>query len=728
MTPAARLFAVACRRPAAPDADLLAAWATARDADAFAELVARYGPLVWRTCRAAAGPTPTAEDAFQATFLALSRQAGRVTAVAGFLHRTAGRAVRKAARRDRRPPPPLPPQVTADPLDRLTARELLAAVDAEIARLPERQRLPVLLCGVDGLSADEAARRLGWTAGAVRGRLQRGRAVLRFRLAAKGLTVPAAVGLATVPDRLATAAVAAACGGPVAAGVARLVPGGLSMWGMVKLAGLVGVVCGLAVAGGRPAADPLPPAVAPPDATVRLWERETDGVGSGVWHPDGKHVLAVGAFAAGVGKPHEVRAWEATTGKLAKTFPVPETHLAPLDRGDLMAVSKEGRTVAVGLRGKKAGDHAVAVWAWDRPADPPKLLPAADAVVGVCFIDGPKAERVVVLTESGELSVFPGGDDPKPAKSARLPKDRAGNRPRGVGLICHSTERLVATVDREQISFWNPDRLVPIGSAHPAAPSWHHPLALRPDGRRLTLFGESGVGADRRLILGGYALNTDSDDWGDRRVQAVPVQPMTGPLPSAGGQEWGLNHLSYHPGGRFLALAGKDGTTRVADATSARVAAEWAEGGPVRAAHFAPDGRRLLTVTARAVRVRDVAGRLVPLPPDRDLRLTHEKELDRFAGRWVVSAARIDGKDAPGLIGRDMSGQLVAVDPAVTPNAVNVRYEAGPRTGTLGYAIYEFLDADTYRICYSLDPDRRPSGFTADAGSRQSLFTLKRVK
>src|ERR1700682_2593827 len=68
--------------------------------------------------------------------------------------------------------PPAPPP---DPLAEVSGRELLRAVDEELARLPEKYRLPVLLCCVQGLSREEAARQLGWSAGAVKGRLERGR-------------------------------------------------------------------------------------------------------------------------------------------------------------------------------------------------------------------------------------------------------------------------------------------------------------------------------------------------------------------------------------------------------------------------------------------------------------------------------------------------------------------------------------------------------------------------
>src|SRR5439155_24898357 len=94
--------------------------------------------------------------------------------------------------------------------------ELVRVLDEELARLPERYRQPLLLCGVQGLARDEAARRLGWSGAALKGRLERGRRVLAERLARRGLGPCAgALGLlavAPVPDDLlaSTAGLAAA--------------------------------------------------------------------------------------------------------------------------------------------------------------------------------------------------------------------------------------------------------------------------------------------------------------------------------------------------------------------------------------------------------------------------------------------------------------------------------------------------------------------------------------
>jgi hypothetical protein len=101
-----------------------------------------------------------------------------------------------------------------DPLAELSARELLAAVEEEVRRLPEAYRLPVLLCCLEGRTREEAAALLGWSEGSVKGRLERGRARLHARLARRGLTLSAALAAA----ELSHGTVPAACVGPTVRG------------------------------------------------------------------------------------------------------------------------------------------------------------------------------------------------------------------------------------------------------------------------------------------------------------------------------------------------------------------------------------------------------------------------------------------------------------------------------------------------------------------------------
>src|SRR5256885_3344645 len=134
------------------DGELLAAFIQARDDAAFAALVRRHGPMVLGVCRRILRHAQDAEDACQATFLVLARKATTVRgrgALAGWLHRVAVRAASRL-RRDlaRRATEPLPEDVgRAEPVgDELVRREVRRAFDAEVGRLPERFRLPLVLC------------------------------------------------------------------------------------------------------------------------------------------------------------------------------------------------------------------------------------------------------------------------------------------------------------------------------------------------------------------------------------------------------------------------------------------------------------------------------------------------------------------------------------------------------------------------------------------------------
>lgn len=189
--------------------------ANAREAEsAFEALVARHGPLVLGVCRRLLDDPEDVEDAFQATFLVLARRAREVRvegSLGRWLHgvstRVAARARAAAARRRSRESAVGLEELAAARTDEVEARELRRVIDEELARLPERYRAPILLCHVVGLSHAEAAARLRWPVGTLSGRLSRGRALLRSRLARRGIGSGAVLGAWFASARAAEAAV-----------------------------------------------------------------------------------------------------------------------------------------------------------------------------------------------------------------------------------------------------------------------------------------------------------------------------------------------------------------------------------------------------------------------------------------------------------------------------------------------------------------------------------------
>jgi RNA polymerase sigma factor (sigma-70 family) len=180
-----------------PDRQLLDNFLAHRDESSFAELVRRHGPMVLNVCRGVLHNRHDAEDVFQATFLVLARKAASIRhreAVGGWLCEVAYRLARKEQesilrRRDREERTGAP--AIPDPLLDMTLRELHQVMMQELHRLPEKYRLPLVLCYLEGRTQAEAARQLGWPKDVVRGRLNRARVQLRVRLTRRGLALTA---------------------------------------------------------------------------------------------------------------------------------------------------------------------------------------------------------------------------------------------------------------------------------------------------------------------------------------------------------------------------------------------------------------------------------------------------------------------------------------------------------------------------------------------------------
>jgi RNA polymerase sigma factor (sigma-70 family) len=353
---------VAAPAEAVPDRELLKRFGQRREEEAFAALLRRHGPMVLRVCRRVLPREADAEDAFQATFLSLARHGHTIrshTALAGWLYQVAWHAahrIRIAAARRSRYEREAPIRATSDPLADMTAREMLTALDEALHRLPAKYRDPLVLCYLEGLAREEAARQLGCPLGTLKGRLERGKELLRAALERRGQSLSAALATAVVGYRSADAAVpgvltrttlcAAMLTTPAAVGLTMANVAAACFVLVLVTAGAVGWVESsrpteaprFALAAGEASAkrgasvglvdsthptkrtdafgDPLPQGAIARLGTIRF--RPGGYVNSLAFTPDGKRLVSHGYWSG-------VNVWDDATGKELRRFmPNPE--------------------------------------------------------------------------------------------------------------------------------------------------------------------------------------------------------------------------------------------------------------------------------------------------------------------------------------------------------------------------------------------------------------------
>lgn len=147
------------------DGQLLGHFIEQRDEASVAALVRRHSQMVWGVCRRILTSYHDAEDAFQASFLVLIRKATSIMPrelvgnwLYGVAHQTALKAramARKHRARERQVVEM--PEAAVKETDR--SRELKAVLDQELSRLPDKYRIPIVLCAIEGKTRKEAARR-----------------------------------------------------------------------------------------------------------------------------------------------------------------------------------------------------------------------------------------------------------------------------------------------------------------------------------------------------------------------------------------------------------------------------------------------------------------------------------------------------------------------------------------------------------------------------------------
>jgi RNA polymerase sigma factor (sigma-70 family) len=626
-----RRLAAAQHDRAAPDRELLERFISGRDEDAFSTLLRRHGPMVLGVCRRELRHAQDAEDAFQATFLILARKAASIRkrdALASWLHGVAVRAARNlrrgALRRAAREAPAADvPQ--PDAVAELTWREVQVALDEELERLPERFRAPLVLCCLEGRSRDEAARQLGWSPGALKGRLERGRELLRARLTRRGVALSAALvaatlapgALAAVPGPLALSALQAAK--LVAAG--KVVSAGLVSAPALSLAeatakgvwltnvkatlllilalGLAGAGAGWVAPGGKEAetraggpspaprlagrADEAPggegpvaarPAhilAAPPRGEVSLrplasWRLHTTLKGPG----SPLHAVAFspdGKTVAAGTEDGRVGAWDLGSGD--ESFTLPGT---PGGRVRSLVFAPDGGTLASGR-----ADGSVTVW------DVGRRAPARDAARGLApgvqtLLFGPGEAGLLWSRDDGAVEGEVRDGKPRPLLSGN---QATAGRHSPVRCTAVSPDGRTAARGMEDgsVGLWDTKSRTEKGSYRVHAHQvWC--VAFSPDGRVVASVDHFGVakawdaGAGRELAT--------SRHGGGGHVQALAFSPdgtvvatgtgycdvrlweiKTGKERTFYGHRGAVGCVAFSRDGRFLASASTDGTVKV---------------------------------------------------------------------------------------------------------------------------------------------------------------------
>jgi RNA polymerase sigma factor (sigma-70 family) len=552
-----------------PDAELLALHREHGDEAAVTELIRRHARAVRTAAARVLHNTADIDDATQAAFLVLLQRARALDARAGigpWLYGVAHRIAVRVHQRNCRTgvlagAEPAAPEPPTD----LPWREACDALHAELDRLPDRYRLPLVLCYFEGRTRDEAARALGSSTGSVKGRVRRGLELLRRRLMKRGVTLSAGLWTAASAPRsvsarasVLTASVLTAPA-PRVAELAKEVSVGTTLWKwIVGATALLVVACGAVFASVLTAVAPPdrpPPGRTPVIERVRVpadppqpvkvkpelvcSSKEDDGLGAVAFGPGGK-VIVTGGSRTTLTNPGVVRLRDPATGKPTAAFPFPYAVEA-------VAVSPNGKQLAVGTSGIFQGPRA----------KPYRFAPGRSAVLSLpdgkelfALKGGSGAYVALAFSPDGKLLAVGGG-----------PTDNTG-----------------APRDITPVVIWDTAKGKEKQTLK-GQPGYVRGVAFSPDGKTLAVV--SLVPRDRPGQTGfGHAHLWDVESGKDLFE-----------LKGDGGPIWGV---AYAPDGKLVVTGGTDGNARLWDPTTGREIDQLKSGAPVvTALTFSPDGKLL---------------------------------------------------------------------------------------------------------------------------------------
>jgi RNA polymerase sigma factor (sigma-70 family) len=639
------------------DQELLHRYTHEGDQEAFEQLVERYSRLVWGASRRWLTDEHVCEDVFQATFLVFARRAKEINAMkplTSWLYAVASRIASKTrAKLLWKSTSELEDTPSKqDVLSETTNREFCLVFEQEMQRLPEKFRLPILLCCVEGYSRDEVAEILHCSLGVVKSRLERGRKALYEQLRNRGIELSAV--LLTV--NLTTSTIRAAIvretvhhlHQPISDGIKELVRLGTGSQALsnltipfsILLAGIL-TFCGFALAGGMPEnpqaieqaqnkpmepkeevkqtrvdrfGDALPPNAIARFGTVRF--RQGFSNQRVVYARDGK-TIAIGGCGRSLG------VWDVETGKeLFQCFHLQDT------QPSAVAFSPDGKLLI-------EGDFPhVNVW---------------DAKTGKLIrkLEGhSQCARAATFSPNGKI-LATGGHD----QTIHLWDPVTGNSLLKLEGHTDSVLALAFSWDGKQLASAGSDKTVRIWN-----PETGHEMA-RLGGAEDYLTSLVFTKDNKHLIVAGAESIIRVWDLTKNEVSTILGDAKTNPV---------TQEVSLSPDGKILATPSNDGRVVLWDTKTWKEIRSWKAGSyRVSSLDFAPNGKSLATSSSWHSGIRFW-----------DVETGKEKREEDVHSGWIT-ALFID-PDGKWLKSWSRDGQLIRWDIANTKSQVQSNHDSLP--------------------------------------------------